>query len=257
MLRMLLKKSIFNVRMLCSVLICSGVLCASLLTDGRYQWILSGNNSMDILSLYTIPFAFSSFVIFAGIFPGLPYAYTYLEERNSGYLKFILTRMNRRKYAAQKIFFTGLSGGLSMAVPGIIVFVLMDMMSPNTSPANYPSIFEDLIWAPWMYIWGGRFVLFLKGILLFLFGIMWSELALTAALLVKNKYVAFVLPFFIFEILWITAGSSIFNPVYLIRSDFENNVPLYIPYLLDIVYIIVLVVVNIFLFRRRGNNEKL
>ena len=250
------KKSIFNVRMLLCVLICFGVLAAPLCEGGRqsllYLHLTSENTGgSDILTMYTSPFAMSSFVIFAGIFPGIPYAYSYLEERNSGYLKFILPRSGRKKYMLQKIVFSGLSGGISMAVPGILIFILLDVMSVDTTPDAYPYVFDTLMWAPIMFKWGGRLVLLLKAILLFLFGVMWSELSLMIALLVKNKYVAFVLPFFIFEALWLLFDPSVFNPIYLVRADCEITTPLFMPYLVDFIYITLLVSVNAALFRRR------
>lgn len=256
MTRMLLKKSILNVRMLLAVLISFMVLSMSLFVDGRMDAFLPGLSfGTDLLSLYTIPFAFSSFVIFAGLFPGLPYAYSYLEEKNSGYLKFVLPRMSRKTYAAQKIVFTGLSGGLAMMLPGILVFILLDLTTFDTTPAYYPSVFDDLYWAPLMFIWGGRLVLLIKAALMFFFGVMWSEVALLTALLVKNKYVAYVIPFLVFEFLWIAVGPSMYNPIFLIRADFDKGVPLYTPFLIDGLYIVLLVIANWFIFKRRCEHE--
>ena len=91
----MLKRSILNIRMLFVIVANFIILFVSLFeygiitVDGK-----TPGTTYDILTMYTIPFAISSFIIFAGIFPGLPYAFSYLEERNSGYLKYIRTRIN-------------------------------------------------------------------------------------------------------------------------------------------------------------------
>lgn len=251
---MLLKKSLINFKMLIVVVLSFSFLLSALIING-YGFDLSRGGffatGTDILGTYTVPFAYSSFVVFAGVFPGIPYAYSYLEERNSGYLKFIQVRTPRKKYMWQKIFHTGLSGGMSLLIPGILIFIVIDLLSVDTTIDHHTAVFEQTIWAPYMYIWGGRFVLFLKAILLFLFGVMWSELALLVSLIFKNKYVSFVLPLLIYELIWITVGGSYFNPVYLVRSDFDVGTPIFIPFLVDIVYIAILIVINMVLFKRQ------
>lgn len=253
MARMLLHKSLLNVRMLLTILLSVAILIFPLVMDGYFRGgVLFPESGPDLLSIYTIPFATSSFVIFAGIFPGLPYAYSYLEERNCGYLKFIQTRMSRKKYAAQKIFFSGLSGGFSMLAPAALIFILLDIISVDTTPSNYQPIWEIKIWGPYMFVWGGRFVLVLKAILMFLFGAMWAELALLISLIVRNKYVALVLPFLVYEILWILVPGSCFNPVFLVRADFDQPLSVFVPYLVEVIYIVVLMAVNWLIFRRQG-----
>ena len=190
MKKMMLKRAILNVRMLFVIAVNFILLFLSLFEYG----IITVNDktpsiTYDILTMYTIPFAISSFIIFAGIFPGVPYAFSYLEERNSGYLK---------------------------------------------------------------YIQGGRFVLLLKAILLFLFGVMWAELALLFSNIFKNRYVAYVLPFLAYELMWLVFPVGIWNPVYLVRSDFGREVSVLIPYLVDIGYIAILCFMNMALMKRRG-----
>ena len=250
--RLVLRKSVWNVKMLLVVAVSFAILVSPLVTNGMVEaFFKNGSVNVDLISLQAYPFALSSFVIFAGMFPGIPYAYSYLEERSSGYLKFIRLRMSRKKYAFQKIFYSGLSGGLSMLIPGILIFALVDIMGVDTTPEQYPTVCDSMIWAPYLFIAGGRLILALKAILLFLFGVMWSEFSLLISQLVRNRYAAFVLPFIIFEMLWLIAGGSIFNPIFLIRGDFENTYPLCTPYVVDIFYITVLVILNFSLLTRR------
>ena len=253
MKRIMLKRSILNIRMLFVIVTNFIILFVSLFeygiitVDGK-----TPGTTYDILTMYTIPFAISSFIIFAGIFPGLPYAFSYLEERNSGYLKYIRTRINIGKYAKYKVLFSGLSGGLSVMIPGVMIFAVICLIGRKVIPGDNGHIFKQLMWAPYMYIWGGRFVLLLKAILLFLFGAMWAELALLFSNIFKNRYVAYVLPFLAYELMWLVFPVGIWNPVYLVRSDFGRDIPAFIPYLVDMGYIVILCLINMVLMKRRG-----
>ena len=253
MTKMLLKRSLLNVRMLL-VIFLSFTFLFSALAIGGYITHLDINGmetGVDLLYMYTVPFALSSFVVFAGIFPGIPYAYSYLEEHNSGYLRFIQLRVSRKRYARQKILFSGLSGGISMLIPGILIFIVLDILSTNTTPDHHSPIFETLMWAPYMYIWGGRLVLLIKAVLMFLFGFMWAELALAVSLIFKNRYVSFIMPFLIYLVCGMLVKPNEINPMILIRSDYELGTPLIQPFLIICVYIGILCVINWFLFRRQ------
>lgn len=253
MKKIMLKNSILNARMMFVIAANFLLLFMSLI---EYNVITLENRTpgttYDILTMYTIPFAISSFIIFAGIFPGVPYAFSYLEERNSGYLKYIQTRINIGKYAKYKVFFSGLSGGLSVMIPGIMIFAVICLIGREVIPGENGHIFRQLMWAPYMYVWGGRFVLLLKAVLLFLFGVMWAEVALLFSSIFKNRYVAYVLPFLAYELIWLVFPVGIWNPVYLVRSDFGREVPVFMPYLVDIGYISILCFINMALMKRRG-----
>lgn len=247
----LIRKSIFNLRMLAVNVIIVSIFIVSMIINGRLSKEIFLN--VNILEVYISLFAFSPFAVFAGLFPGIPYAYSYIEERNCGYLKFIEIRMSRVRYRWQKIFFTGLSGGISLSIPVILIFILLDVITVDVTPQDYPTIMLDTIWKPYFFIWGGRFILILKAILTFLFGFMWAELSLLCSLVMKNKYIAFILPFVIYEVTWllITQTTELFTPMMLVRSDFDVSVAIWKPFAVDIAYIAFLSVANNLLFKWR------
>ena len=51
-------------------------------------------------------------------------------------------------------------------IPGVMILQLL-LNWAKVIPGDNGHIFKQLMWAPYMYIWGGRFVLLLKAILLF------------------------------------------------------------------------------------------
>lgn len=252
MKRIIIKRSCLNLKMLFVVGINFFILLESMIEMGYFHFNNISANRIDMLSMYTTPFAFSSFVIFAGLFPGLPYAYSYLEEKSSGYLNFIYHRIERKKYVKEKIIFSGISGGLSLLIPGLCIFIIIDYLSCDTTLQQHPAVFEELIWRPYIYIFGGRLVLAFKGLLLFLFGMMWSELALLYSIIFNNKYVAYVLPFLTYELIWIIFPGTVWNPFYLVRSDFSNTVWVGVPFIIDVLYILILLFLNMRLMCKRN-----
>ena len=71
----------------------------------------------------------------------------------------------------------------------------------------------------------------------------------------KNRYVAYVLPFLAYELMWLVFPVGIWNPVYLVRSDFGRDIPVFIPYLVDMGYIVILCLINMVLMKGINENE--
>lgn len=253
--KILIKKSLLNLRMFGVVIVVLSIFIISLIVNKRLD--MSFSTGTNLLEVYMSLFAFSPFVVFAGLFPGIPYAYSYLEECNSGYLKYIEIRMNRGMYRRQKIVYSGISGGISLAVPVLLIFFLLDYITCDVTGDCYPPAMLDKIWGPYILIWGGRFVLALKVVLVFLFGFMWAEVSLMCSLIFKNKYIAMIVPFILYEVTWLlfNGRAAILTPISLVRSDFDNTIPIWLPFLIDLGYILILSIANYFLFKRREKYE--
>lgn len=259
--RIWLRRSIFNLRMLVVVVIILVIYFHELFINENFfgiDWNL--NTTVDILELHLSVFAFSFFSITAGMFPGVPYGFSLLEERNSGYLRYELSRMSVDCYIWKKIFFVGISGAASMAIPYCILSVLIGMVGVPTTEAVHPDILESEIWGSILYIWDGYLVLFLHGVLIVLFGILWAELSLLISLFVRNKYIAFVLPFIIFELFWLLNREpfTTINPMYMLRANFDaRSSTLAQPFLLFVVYILMTMLFCVNVFRKQVKNGKI
>lgn len=242
------KKSIFNWGMAAAVVCVSMIIFRPLFVYN----ILEARNETDIMSATMPSLGMSSFVPFAGIFPVLPYALSYVEEKNSGYYKSILLRCNKKTYVVNKVLFTGLSGGIAVALPFVLLFIVLGIFMADTTPVNHPQVFDNMIWAPYMYIWGGRLVLVLRCIQIFLFGVLWAELALLISLFVTNRYVAFILPFIIYQLGWYCFPFYI-NPAFLLRSDWEMTqyIKLYTPFLIMFLLCAAVITANYFVMQRK------
>ena len=105
-------------------------------------------------------------------------------------------------------------------------------------------------------MWGELAVYVLHGLLMVLFGILWAELTFLLSMIVRNKYIVYILPFVIYQVLWIILPHAV-NPVFMIRYDADYNDPLSQPYLLFAIYIAGVVLATWLLYRRQKKHEKI
>lgn len=259
----LFRRAVLNGRMLAVILVVVGIYFQELfINEGFFAVDWSRNENVDILEMHLEVFAWSYFSITAGLFPGIPYGFSLLDERNSGYLKYELSRMPIDRYIRKKLFFTGLSGAFSMLVPYLILMLPISIAGIPATEQFHPFIMEDEIWGSILYVWGGYLVICLKGILIVLFGILWAELSLMISLFVRNRYIAFVLPFIVFELCWLLDPSNgslrTWNPLYMLRSEFlVTEAPLVKPFVVFTLYILMVSVVCAVTFKRQVKNGKI
>lgn len=251
MKRYLARKAILNLRM-------AGVIVVSVAMLYYEMFYVEHVNFDKVGSLQILVnvYAISAYVLFAGMFPGIAYGFSLLEERNSGYIKFILQRMSGRRYILNKILFTGITGAVTTLVPYLFVVIPVKIFTFGSSIVPLQGI-KDLMWTELSDICNGNIVFLLKGILLVMFGILWSEVTLLISLLVTNKYIAFVLPFVVFQLFWLLFPFRTLNPVFMIRSDYGLDTPMMLPYIVFLVYIIAVIAMIYFVFRRQRKHEKI
>ncbi len=209
------------------------------------------------LTLMGNVFALSVYIIFAGMFPGIPYSFSLLEERNSGYLRFILQRMSAKRYVRSKILTAGISGAVSTLIPYLALVVPVWIVTANSGVEPYGDLSFVLQWQQVALAYGEWAVYVLRGLLMALFGILWAEVTLLLSLFVRNKYIAFVLPFVLFQLIWIIVPNSV-NPVLLIRSDAAaDEAALGWSFFLFVLYSALVIIGIYFVFRRQVRNEKI
>lgn len=90
-----------------------------------YWWI-----SVDSVS--------AAYAVFYGLFPllaSIPYAWSYLYERNSQYYYQIILRCSKEKYIFSKYIAVFLSGGVAVAFPLLVDLLVAALFSPATVPS--------------------------------------------------------------------------------------------------------------------------
>lgn len=246
------KRSCLNWGMLAAI-----VIPLILFIESLYEGGLLHAENIDILSAYAQPMALSNYVQFACLFPVLPFAFSFCEDKNSGYLKYILQRIDKKQYIRNRIFWCGISGGISSAVPSAILFLFLIFIqhpaSADHNSAYYPSHLQGMIWEPYIGMWGGILILLLKLLLVFLFGVFWAEIALLISMIICNRYMVFMIVFAIYLVTWMVVPSkySVLLEVFLLRGDFYSSMPLCDPYLIQVGYIVCTCAISVMVFRRK------
>ncbi len=259
MMRYMTKRAIFNKGMLFAV----GVPILMFYQELFFGWghffdtIKTSGVYENGLTIMGDVFALSIYIVFAGMFPGIPYGFSLLEERNSSYLKFILQRMSAKRYICRKIVTVGISGAVSTLIPYLALALPVWLVTAHSDVPPYENLTFALRWQLVAANSGEWAVYLLKGLLMVLFGILWAEVTLFLSLFVKNKYIAFVLPYILYELVWILFPVNNLNPVALIRSDASvDGLPLGWSFA-EFILLIVLVFFGIyFVFRRQSGNDK-
>lgn len=250
MLFYILRRSVFNYKT-------AAVLCVSIAllyfemfyVEDLLHMNLKTVSSFEILcNIY----ALSPYIIIVGLFPGIPFAYSFLEERNSGYLKYILQRMPIKKYIGTKMVWTGLSGAVIMLIPFLMVVIPALLMAHGPADAGHMA---DYMWSECIRRYGTIAAFCMKGFLAALFGVLWAEMAFLVTLFVNNRYVAFICPFLIFQVFWLLFPVPVWNPVYLIRSDWDAGMWLWQPVFTLILYIVIVCIMIYIEFQRRYQND--
>ena len=202
------------------------------------------NTTMDYLTMFTYPIALSGFLPFAALLAILPYAFSYLEEKNSGYGNYIISRCGIKKYIVSKVMSVGVAGGVAMTIPFILIIVIVLINGASVTRVNYPEMYEGRRWEPYLLIWGGKFILLLRLVLIFMFGAAWAEIALFISACYSNRYVVFIMTFVCYQLMWMILPTKI-NMTYLFRADYsQETMSIYTPYLIWCVYILVVCLFN-------------
>lgn len=230
----------------------AGAVLAVVLILGRaYIEFCPGMKKSNMLYIITLPMALSGFTPFAAVFPVIPFAMSFVEEYNSGYIHFAMVRQTRNKYILSKIVATAISGGTLMVIAFGLIFLVAIILGTPVDNYEISGFYENSIWESILNIWGGKLVLLVKLVLAFLFGAVWSLAYVVISTVFLNKYVAFMGIFVIYQTLWQLLQGSIFNPVYLLRADNTNYTSFWMPFVIQTGYLLMTVMLSVVLMRRR------
>ena len=246
-----LKRSCINYGMLLSITIIFCIIYRPLMNRGIYDHI---GEKADWLTLLMDPMAASGFTPFSAIFPILPCAFLFCEEYNSGYIRMILMRTGKWKYCIQRVLYTALSGGLAIFIPFLILDIIIIFMGEPTTALNASPVWAGSIWGNYVLVGNGLFVMAAKLLLAFLFGCTWSLIALAVSTIITNRYAVIIIPFVLFQLVWVALQNSIFNPLFLLRGDDRNFSSIGQVILIEILYAIAAVIFFAIGFWRKMKN---
>lgn len=210
-------------------------------------------DSIDIF-IITKDFGPYSFLgVIAPLLAVLPFSNSYLQEKDSGFLKFIYTRIDTKKYITIKILVNAITSGLIVITSFIFVFALICLLLGIN--VNHNSTFE--IVGPYIFLYRKSkwiYIIYIF-ILTFLFNAIFATLALGLSPFINNKYLSFLCPFAIYMLsmtLFPYIGLGRYKMCLLFSSTVPNNE------LFILIYQIVLLILSVILFNLgvRYRNEK-
>ncbi len=211
------------------------------------------SGSGSISQYLSMPFALSSFSPFAAIFCAVPFADSFCDDFNSGYIRSVVSRAGVKRYALLRCLAVALSGGLVMA--GIIAVTILHcgILADVPDTPETVAFMRNSIWmrSGIIFVMNGIPYLLLRVLFGFLFGCVWSLIGLFTSTILTNKYVTYIAPFVLYQMLWFVLSDSMWNPVYMFRgdSDFIPSISFVLVY--QLVLILVLILFSCLLIRRK------
>ncbi len=185
------------------------------------QEAVSGKADGTFFQFLSVPLGTSDFTPFAALFCVLPYAWSFCEDYNTGYIKAIVSRIGIRKYSLQRCFTVMLSGGILMAALMLTVSLVCAGLANRPETSESAAFLSRTIWADLnlLFVADGFAVAGLRVLLAFLFGSVWALFALVVSVFITNRYITLIAPFVVYQILWFLLEENAFNPVYQLRGD--------------------------------------
>ena len=148
--------------------------------------------------------------LFAPLIAALPFAASFITDRSSGYITFILSRTSFRRYRTSKYVANLLAGGVSTSLPLLVGYGIINIFYPRGFQP-IPALGEAWVNVriPWVnangtfgYLYRTKpdlYIFFLIG-LAFLWGAAWATAGLTTSSFIHNKYRALVAPFLLYVV---------------------------------------------------------
>lgn len=242
-----LKRAFSSYILWVTVLIVTGILLNGTI---RYTNMEKGVSSTYLYIINAT--ALSGFGPFAALFPAMGYGYLFCEEYKSGYFQMILSRVSWRRFVVARMITVALSGGCIVGIPFFVVCMIGYIQGAHGVPAD--GFMEGTRMVEYLEQYGDFYVLFMKILLGFLFGVMFALISFVFAILSTNRYVAMIAPFVLYESLWfILYDYPVFNPIYMLRGDDIGSYPLSV--FMECLYILAAVILCWVAMKRKVKDE--
>ncbi|WP_160673983.1 hypothetical protein [Clostridium sp. C8-1-8] len=131
--------------------------------------------------------------LLAPVIVSLPFVASFLEDKESGFFKYLLLRISHKKYVVIRLISNALAGALALTIPLSTIFVFYALFyGVKTNGMAVGKYAGDLSWLS-----VNRPLLFVFSIiaLTFIYGMVISTLGLGLSVIIKNRYLAIILPF--------------------------------------------------------------
>ncbi len=198
-----LKNAIFSLNFLFSVLITAAVFLIALgdtAPSALYK-------KTDVLYMFNICMQLSPLFVFIPFVATLPYGYRFIDEYNSSFFRFSLSRSGYTRYALSKVLAVTLSAFLAVFTGLTLCIVLFIIIARplDTGDVIYLQLYNTLLEGRTygsllgvnVYLYIFTYILFIS-----LFSTLWPIIGMISSTYFKNRYVSLVMPFTVFFLSW-------------------------------------------------------
>lgn len=191
---------------------------------GLLQGAASSDELLHPVNRMMLNLTYGEFAFLAALLATLPFADSFLTDRDQGFLRLIIQRTPYRRYLAAKIIAVALAGGVSLLL-GVLVIFLAGLSTPTDWGAmdfystNYSK--PDAPYGPfgWLYTLHPLSYLLYLLASAFGFGAVYALLGLAVSTVISNRYVVLAAPLVFVQVFGFLESRSlrlteVFNPLY-------------------------------------------
>jgi hypothetical protein len=165
-----------------------------------------GGQVMHPVNRLILNLQYGDFGFLAALLATLPFADSFLDDLNQGFLRQIVQRVSYRKYKVAKILTVALAGGASLALVVLLIFLAGLVGATDWNAATFFSTFSDQTSAPngpmaELYAANPIFYLFYLLLSAFGFGAVQALMGLAFSTVIHNRYVVLAMPLVIVQVL--------------------------------------------------------
>ncbi|MDR0515256.1 MAG: hypothetical protein LBG81_08895 [Coriobacteriaceae bacterium] len=144
----------------------------------------------------------------------IPFSWSLLSERRSGYAAHLAARVGKTRYLVAKHAAAFIAGGTAAAVPLILNFVLCicfaPLLVPTVQAITMFGVYEDALWSIFFYnlplLYCG-----LRTALVFLFAGLWASAVMALSGMVKSRIALLLLPYLFLVLLRMLEQSILYT----------------------------------------------
>ena len=188
-------------------------------------WIgaLSGEQFFTTIFYFILPLAAT-----------LPFCFSYLDEKQSGYLRQMVLINGQTKYFVSKYIVTFCSGFLTATIPIIINLVITACYLPAFTPDPLEQLYSNQsygIYAADIYFSKPTLFIILFTLIPGVFCGLWSVISMCLSMFVQNKYIVVIVPYLFlffeksfFDMLFSNRIRLELSPFYFMRGSSFGNI---------------------------------
>lgn len=178
-----------------------------LLLCGAYDMFLPGYDIVEAMIFSLGANATAILALFFTIMGSVPWAVSFFEERESGYQKYLQSKVGNMKYLVSKYCSNIIASFAVILLPEFVLFVIFLLMKGANAGLNHCT---DLYYMPEVARQHPVLYCFLLMLATALAASAYSSLCMASSVYIKNKFIAIVIPFTVYIVTCLTLRSTKF-----------------------------------------------